>query len=160
MLLVQIIPAVHGVLVPSLYHQVLNIPVDPDEMCLPKILFLSPFWNVPFAQHIQACVIVTFVIIHSLLLTVIPLGKRVISYLPLYLYFPDGSVVKNPPANAGNAGSIPGLGRFPWSRKWQLIPVFLPGKSHARFQTSLAGYSPWGHTRVGDELATKQQQKR
>ena len=25
--------------------------------------------------------------------------------------FPDGSVVKNPPANAGDTGSIPGLGR-------------------------------------------------
>ena len=27
--------------------------------------------------------------------------------------FPGGSVVKYPPANAGDAGSIPGLGRFP-----------------------------------------------
>ena len=27
--------------------------------------------------------------------------------------FPSGSVVKNPPANAGDAGSIPGLGRSP-----------------------------------------------
>ena len=27
--------------------------------------------------------------------------------------FPDRSVVKNPSANAGDAGSIPGLGRFP-----------------------------------------------
>ena len=27
--------------------------------------------------------------------------------------FPGGSVVKNPPANAGDAGSIPGLGRSP-----------------------------------------------
>ena len=26
---------------------------------------------------------------------------------------PGGSVVKNPPANAGNADSIPGLGRCP-----------------------------------------------
>ena len=26
--------------------------------------------------------------------------------------FPDGPVVKNPPANAENTGSIPGLGRF------------------------------------------------
>ena len=25
--------------------------------------------------------------------------------------FPGGSVVKNPPANAGDVGSIPGLGR-------------------------------------------------
>ena len=29
-----------------------------------------------------------------------------------------------------------GLGRFPWSRKWQPSPVFLPGKSHG--QRSLA----------------------
>ena len=30
--------------------------------------------------------------------------------------FPGGAVVKNPPANAGDAGSSPGLGRFhvPW----------------------------------------------
>ena len=27
--------------------------------------------------------------------------------------FPGGSVVKNPPANAGDTGLIPGLGRFP-----------------------------------------------
>ena len=33
--------------------------------------------------------------------------------------FPGGSVVKNLPASAGDAGSVPGLGRFPWRRKWQ-----------------------------------------
>ena len=27
--------------------------------------------------------------------------------------FPDGSVVKNPPTNGGDAGSIPGSGRSP-----------------------------------------------
>ena len=27
--------------------------------------------------------------------------------------FPGGSVVKNPPANAGDAGSVPESGRFP-----------------------------------------------
>ena len=32
-------------------------------------------------------------------------------------------VVKNPPANAGD---ILGLGKIPWSRKWQPTPVFLP----------------------------------
>ena len=33
------------------------------------------------------------------------------------LDFPGGTVVKNPPANAGDMGSIPGLGRshMPWS---------------------------------------------
>ena len=30
-----------------------------------------------------------------------------------YMGFPGGSVVKNPPANAGDAGSIPGVGRAP-----------------------------------------------
>ena len=30
-----------------------------------------------------------------------------------------------------------------WNKKWQLSPVFLPGKFHG--QRSLAGYSPWGH---------------
>ena len=36
-----------------------------------------------------------------------------------------------------------GSGRIPWRRKWQLTPVFLPGKSHG--QRSLAGYGPGGH---------------
>ena len=54
-------------------------------------------------------------------------------------------VVKNPPANAGDAkdtGSIPGSGRLPWRRKWQPTPVLLPGKVHG--QRSLPGYSPRG----------------
>ena len=34
-------------------------------------------------------------------------------------------MVKNPPANAGDAGDR----KTPWSRKWQPTPVFLPGKS-------------------------------
>ena len=33
--------------------------------------------------------------------------------------------------------------RYFWSRKWQLTPVLLPGKSHG--WRSLAGCSPWGH---------------
>ena len=32
-------------------------------------------------------------------------------HVSTFLGFPDGSVVKNPPDNAGDAGSIPGLGR-------------------------------------------------
>ena len=39
--------------------------------------------------------------------------------------FPAGLVVKNPPANAGDVGLIPGLGMIPWRRKWQPPPVFL-----------------------------------
>ena len=57
--------------------------------------------------------------------------------------FPGGSVIKNLPANAGDAGSIPGSGRSPQRRKWQPTPVLLPGESHGG--RSLVGYSPWSH---------------
>ena len=64
-------------------------------------------------------------------------------------------MVKNPPANAGDMGSIL-VGKTPWRRKWQSTPVFLPGKSHR--QRRLAGYCPWSHKRVRHNLVTKQQQ--
>jgi len=38
-------------------------------------------------------------------------------------------VVKNPPANMGDTGSIPGLGRSLGKRKWQPNPECLPEKS-------------------------------
>ena len=50
-------------------------------------------------------------------------------------------MVKNPPANAGDLGLIPDLGR-PLEKEMQPTLVFLPGKSHG--QSSLAGYSSWG----------------
>ena len=40
-------------------------------------------------------------------------------------------------------GFDPWLGKLPWRRKWQPTPVFLLGKPHE--QSSLAGYSQWGH---------------
>ena len=49
---------------------------------------------------------------------------------------------KNPPANAedaGNMGSIPGLGRT-LEEEMATHSVFLPGKSYG--QRSLAGYNP------------------
>ena len=45
--------------------------------------------------------------------------------------FPGGSVVKNLPANAGN-GFDPLVGKILWRRKWQPIPVFLPGESYGQ----------------------------
>ena len=41
-------------------------------------------------------------------------------------------MVKNPLANAGDTGSIPGVGEIPRRRKWQPTLVFLPGKSHGQ----------------------------
>ena len=40
-------------------------------------------------------------------------GARLFSTGLTKLGFPSGSVVKNPPANAGDTGSISGLGRSP-----------------------------------------------
>ena len=71
--------------------------------------------------------------------------------------FPGGSGVKNPPANAGDAGWMPGWGRSS-GKKWQPTSVFLPGKS--RGQRSLEGYSHEVTRRVGHDLATKQQKER
>ena len=36
--------------------------------------------------------------------------------LLIFLGFHGGSVVKNPPGNAGDVGSVPGLGRYPGER--------------------------------------------
>ena len=59
--------------------------------------------------------------------------------------FLGGTLVKNPPADAGNArdaGSIPGYRKIPWSRTWQPAPVFLPEKFPG--WRSLLGYGSWG----------------
>ena len=47
--------------------------------------------------------------------------------------FPGGALVRNTPANAGDArdtGFDPWVRKIPWRRKWQPTPVLLPGKSH------------------------------
>ena len=45
--------------------------------------------------------------------------------------------------NAGDMGSVPGLGRSPGRRARQPTPVFLSREFHGQ-RRSLAGYSPWG----------------
>ena len=57
-------------------------------------------------------------------------------------------MVKNPSANAGDMGSIPGSGRFPGDGNGTQIP----------WTEEPADYSPWGHKRAGHDLATEQQQ--
>ena len=34
------------------------------------------------------------------------------------------------------------VGKIPWRRKWQPVPIFSPGKSHGQWSPS--GHSPWG----------------
>ena len=67
------------------------------------------------------------------------------------LGFPGGTVVKNPPANAEDAGdraSIPGSGRFPGVGNGNLFQYSC--LENAIAQRSQAGYSLWSH-RVGHD---------
>ena len=53
-------------------------------------------------------------------------------------------VVKNLPADAGDVkrcGFDPCVGKISWRRAWQLIPVFLPRKSHGQRRLA-GGYNP------------------
>ena len=67
--------------------------------------------------------------------------------------FPGSSAVKESTCNAGDCGSIPGLGRFLWSRAWQPTPVFLPGESP--WAEEPGGLQSMGLQRVGPNRATK-----
>ena len=67
----------------------------------------------------------------------------------LNLDFPGSSNGKESACNAGDQGSIPGLGRSPEEEKAP-TPIFLPGQSHG--QRSL-GYSPSG--RKGSETTER-----
>ena len=59
-----------------------------------------------------------------------------------HLGFPDGSVVKNPRASAGDTGLIPRLGD-PLEEDMATHSSILAGKSHG--QRGLTGYSSWDH---------------
>ena len=65
------------------------------------------------------------------------------SFLPHICGHPRWLSCKESACQAGDAGLIPGSQRFPWKKKWQPTPVFLPGKL--------------GLQRVGHALTTKQQ---
>ena len=50
---------------------------------------------------------------------------------------PCGSAGEESACSAGDLGSVPGLGRFPWRRERLPTPVFWPGEFH--------GLQSWGH---------------
>ena len=69
--------------------------------------------------------------------------------------FPGGSVVKNLPANTGDEGSIPALGKSPGERNGNPLQYSCLGNPmdrgawwatvHTVSKKSLVGYSPWSH---------------
>ena len=70
--------------------------------------------------------------------------------------FPGGSVVKNPPINAGDLGSIPGSGRPPGEGNGNPLQCPCLG--------NLMDRGAWwatvhGVSRVGHDLVTQQQQR-
>ena len=67
--------------------------------------------------------------------------------------FPGGSVVKNPPANPGDTGLIPDLGRPPGEGDGTPLQYSCLEKSMDR-----VGYSPWAHKELDmtEQLAPTQ----
>ena len=61
-----------------------------------------------------------------------------------YWGFPGGSVVRNPPASAGDLDSIPDLGRSPGEGSGNPVQYSCLGNT----MRDLEGYSPWGCRRV------------
>ena len=77
------------------------------------------------------------------------------------LGFPGGKVVKNPPANAGDAGdtgSIPGSGRSPGDENGNPLQYSCQGnpKNRGTWQ-SMGSPGSWGRKRVGYNVVTEQQ---
>ena len=70
------------------------------------------------------------------------------------LGFPGGSGGKESASNAGDQGSIPGLGRSPGGGHSNLLQDSCLENPHG--QRSLAGYSPWGHRELdmAEQLST------
>ena len=75
--------------------------------------------------------------------------------LGIVLGFTDGSVIKNPLANARRCGFNPCIRKVPWRRKWQYTPVYLPGKSHGQksWRATIYGVTK-SQTQLGNSTTT------
>ena len=62
------------------------------------------------------------------------------------LGIPGGTMVKNPPANAGDPGSVPGSGRSSGEGNGNPLQYSCPEYWEFHGQRSLTGYNPWGRT--------------
>ena len=72
-----------------------------------------------------------------------------------YRGFPGGANGKEPAYQCRKLKRYwfdPCVGKIPWRKVWQPIPVFSPGESHG--QRSLEGYSPRGRTESDTTEAT------
>ena len=77
---------------------------------------------------------------------------EVIKHVPknIQLFKDLAQTVKASAYNVGDLGSIPGLGRYPWRRKWKPTPVLLPGKSYGWMEEP-GRLQSMGSQRVGQD---------
>ena len=90
-----------------------------------------------------------------------PLSFRVLSWDPCNKSgFPGGAVVRIclQMLETQEKQFDPWVRKIPWSRKWQPIPVFLPGESHG--QRNLAEYIAHGVTKSQTHAVIKETNKR
>ena len=121
------------------------------------LIFISPKNLLVFLAkckiHISKLNFQTFAKFHPFLLTKRKKirkksGKDIFSfemmtYMQLSGVFPGGTSGRETACQCmtrKRCGFSPWVGKIPWRRAWQSIPVFLPGESYE--QRSLAGYSP------------------
>ena len=70
-------------------------------------------------------------------------GGSALAGTKVIMGFPGGAHGKEPAANAGDVGLIPGSGRSPGGGHGSPLQYSCLENPHG--QRSLAGYSPWGH---------------
>ena len=86
--------------------------------CLSTEEWIKKIWHVMCDTHTHTHTHVIFIHIHTYNGVVLSHKNEIIPSaatrmdLEIIMGFPGGSVVKNPPANAGNVGLIPGSGRY------------------------------------------------
>ena len=114
-----------------------------------KLLFLHSWFLFHWPTYLFLCqyhiIVMTIALEYSLnsgsvmppALFFFRIALRIQGLLWAHLGLHGGSDSKESTCNAGDLGSIPGLGKIPWRREWLPTPVFLPKDSQG--QRSLAG---------------------
>ena len=99
------------------YYSLLEFKMYSTLLTIVTMLYITFSWLIYFITI--SC---NFRLLHQFLTMASPVAQTVKSLLAMWAI----------------SGS-----EFPWRRKWQPSPVFLPGESHG--WRSLVGCSPWGH---------------
>ena len=118
----------------------------PQSGCIPIFTFSLAGYSVSlyFFQHLMLFYSTVFLNLMRVKLYLICTSLMIIKFRICFIFlaFLVDQTVKN--LSAMQETPIWSLGQEDlWRRKWQPMPVLLPGEFHE--QRSLVGYSPWGH---------------